>query len=131
VRLRVGPPRSADGGPILPPDERRACTAAAAALGSDAGLAAGSIRASAFTARMERQVVETGQTVIWYHLGPAAYPKYISGLGLDADWFCVLPAAADDRRSAPGHRDIRWPTASPARRRRLAEDVARTYLQPA
>lgn len=37
--------------------------------------------------RLEREVVEFGQNVVWAHLGERAYPVAIPHLGRDADWF--------------------------------------------
>lgn len=81
-------------------------------------------------ARLEREAVETGQNVIWRHLGPAAYPQDVPHLGLDADWF---PTEAKVM-TTDGLRlitvSINWPAANAARRRGVAELVARTYLGP-
>ncbi len=37
--------------------------------------------------RLDREVVEFGQNVIWAHLGARADPYPIAHLGLAADWF--------------------------------------------
>jgi hypothetical protein len=78
--------------------------------------------------RFERAVVEYGQNVLWAHLGAAAYPQDIAGLGVGADWF-----AADQRLLATdGARlldiTVTWPAAAPADARRLAQTLARSYI---
>lgn len=81
-------------------------------------------------ARMERQVVETAQTVLWYHLGPAAYPQDLTGIGQDAVWF----AASHQLLGTDGTRlvtvVVHSPRSTDAYQRRLAEGVARVFLTP-
>ena len=81
--------------------------------------------------RLEREVVEYAQNVIWGHLGEQAYPRTIAHLGLDADWF-----ARDDRlATSDGVRLITIiVSTSPAHasgRESIAEQLARVYLHPA
>jgi hypothetical protein len=81
--------------------------------------------------RLEREVVEYAQNVIWGHLGEQAYPRTIAHLGLDADWF-----ARDGRlATSDGVRLITIiVSASPAHasgRESIAEQLARVYLHPA
>jgi hypothetical protein len=77
--------------------------------------------------RLEREVVEYGQNVIWDHQGEGAYPRHIPNLGLDADWF------RNERQlvTTDGVRLITITVSGPAQgdaRERIAEDLARVYL---
>jgi len=80
--------------------------------------------------RLEREVVEFGQNVIWAHLGRRAYPVAIPHLGLDADW---IPAE-NELVTSDGVRLVTIVVASvPASAgggARVAASLARTYLGP-
>jgi hypothetical protein len=75
--------------------------------------------------RLDRQVVEYGQGVIWFHRSQSAYPRSVAGIGVAADWFPAeeLMMTTDGRRlisiivGAGAH--------SPER---IAADAARAYL---
>jgi hypothetical protein len=78
--------------------------------------------------RLDKQVTEYGQGVIWFHQGDAAYPQYIAHLGVEADW---LPAA-DELLETDGARLImilveRTPAAD-GPRRAIAVALGRSYL---
>ena len=79
--------------------------------------------------RLDREVVEYGQTIIWSHQGSRPYPQYLAGLGMEADW---LPVPRE-LLATDGVRIIfvtvtRWPGASGAAER-AAERVVRLYLR--
>ena len=80
--------------------------------------------------RLEREVVEFGQNVIWAHLGERAYPVSIPDLGLAADWF----PSEDQLVTSDGVRLITIVVSSvPAGsggRARVAASLARSYLGP-
>lgn len=78
--------------------------------------------------RLDKQVTEYGQGVIWFHQGDAAYPQYIAHLGVEADW---LPAN-DELLETDGLRLItilvvRTP-AGDGPRRPIAVALGRRYL---
>lgn len=80
--------------------------------------------------RLERASVEASQNVLWSHESTALYPVDVQGIGLAATWF----PGSDQFMTTDGVRlitvTVHWPGASSARRRGLAEAVARTYLGP-
>ena len=81
--------------------------------------------------RLEREVVEYGQNVLWHNEGAAAYPRDVAHLGLDADWL----AAADQLITTDGVRLITiLVNAAPAHAADGAEGIAaslaRCYLGP-
>jgi hypothetical protein len=80
--------------------------------------------------RLDREVVEFGQNVIWDHLGARAYPGPISHLGLAADWF----PSENQLLTTDGVRLITIIVSSlPADAgggARVAASLARTYLGP-
>jgi len=81
--------------------------------------------------RLEREVVEYGQNVLWHNEGAAAYPRDIAHLGLDADWL----AAAGQLITTDGVRLITiLVNAAPAHAADGAEGIAaslaRCYLGP-
>jgi hypothetical protein len=77
---------------------------------------------------LDREVVEYSQGVIWFHEGEHAYPRSISGLGLEADWF----PAEDKLMTTDGVRIVRVVVSSAPRRagtgETLATKLARRYL---
>jgi hypothetical protein len=77
--------------------------------------------------RLERAAVEAGQR--FSNTSVVAAPVSVAGLGLDAQWF---PADAK-LMTTDGARLITvvvsWPAANDARKRSLAESVARPYLE--
>jgi hypothetical protein len=80
--------------------------------------------------RLDRQVVEYGQTIIWSHQGSAPYPQYLAHLAMEADWLPVPREllATDGVRIVDvtvGH----WPPSSPAGAERAAERVVRLYMR--
>jgi hypothetical protein len=81
--------------------------------------------------RLEKEVVEYGQNVIWGHLGNRAYPVTVPHLGLDADWFPRDARLA----TSDGVRLITIVVASsPAHAgggELIAEKLARVYLRAA
>ena len=78
--------------------------------------------------RLEREVVEFGQNVIWAHLGERAYPVSIPHLGLAADW---IPSE-NQLVTSDGVRLITIVVSSVGAGggARLAASLARTYLGP-
>jgi hypothetical protein len=80
--------------------------------------------------RLEREVVEFGQNVIWGHLGRRAYPVAIAHLGLDADW---IPAE-NELVTSDGVRLVTIVVdsvpASAGGGARVAASLARSYLGP-
>jgi hypothetical protein len=76
--------------------------------------------------RLERTAVEAAQNFTSPRV--VAPPQRIGGLGLDADWF----PASQQLMTSDGDRlisiSVSWRDASPARKRALAEVVARPYL---
>jgi hypothetical protein len=80
--------------------------------------------------RLDRQVVEYGQTIIWSHQGSAPYPQYLAHLAMEADWLPVPREllATDGVRIVDvtvGH----WPRSSPAGAERAMEKVVRLYMR--
>lgn len=80
--------------------------------------------------RLDRQVVEYGQTIIWSHQGSAPYPQYLAHLAMEADWLPVPREllATDGVRIV----DVsvgRWPRSSPVDAEVAAEKVVRLYLR--
>jgi hypothetical protein len=81
--------------------------------------------------RLEREIEEYAQNVIWGHLGKQAIPRTIPHLGFEADWF------PRDRRLATGDAERLITViviASPAHAgggEAIAEQLARIYLHPA
>ena len=80
--------------------------------------------------RLDREVVEFSQNVIWAHLGERAYPYPIPHLGLAADWF----PSENQLLSTDGVRLITIVVSSlPAGAgggARVAASLARSYLGP-
>jgi hypothetical protein len=80
--------------------------------------------------RLDREVVEFSQNVIWAHLGERAYPYPIPHLGLAADWF----PSENQLLSTDGVRLITIVVSSlPAGAgggARVAASLARIYLGP-
>ena len=79
--------------------------------------------------RLDREVVEYSQNVIWAHQSPKVYPQYIPRLGIEADW---LPSP-QELVSTDGLRVVsvsmsRW-IARAGAAELAAEDVARLYLK--
>ena len=138
---------------------QRACSARTSAVLRAGAPHAGAVTASAFTApsgdrgcrysapgavsvtvdidtapqahyRLDRQVVEYGQNVIWSHQGSRTYPRYIAHLSMEADW---LPVPRE-LLATDGVRIVyvmvgRWPRRTGAEA--VAERVVRLYLRPA
>jgi len=78
--------------------------------------------------RLERQIVETGQNVIWEHQPESAYPVRVAHLGLDAAWF----AGAGQLATTDGVRLVTVVVAAgpprAGRRELIATRLARAYL---
>jgi hypothetical protein len=80
--------------------------------------------------RLEREIEEYAQNVLWGHLGEQAYPRTIPHLGFEADWF------PRDGRLATGDGERLITvivSASPAHAssgEAIAEQLARIYLHP-
>jgi hypothetical protein len=76
--------------------------------------------------RLERTAVEAAQNFTSPRV--VAPPEQITGLGLDADWF----PASEQLMTTDGVRlitvSVSWPNTPAARKRGLAEAVARSYL---
>jgi hypothetical protein len=77
---------------------------------------------------LDREVVEYGQGVIWFHLGEHAYPVNIPGLGLETDWF----PAESKLLTTDGVRLVTVVVSTSPRRagsgQTLATELARRYL---
>ena len=80
--------------------------------------------------RLDKEVVEYGQTIIWSGQGSRPYPQYLAHLAMEADWLPVpRELLATDGVRIVSVTVARWPGASPASAERAAEKVVRLYLR--
>jgi hypothetical protein len=80
--------------------------------------------------RLEREVVEFGQNVDWTKVPPAAYPRTVRHLGLDANWFPLQSRLLTTDGVRLITIKVHGASIGPSERRRIAVDLARVYLGP-
>jgi hypothetical protein len=81
-------------------------------------------------ARMEREVVEFGQNVDWTKVPRRAYPRTVTHLGLDADWFPLQSRLLTTDGVRLITIKVRSASLGPTERKAAAVRLAGVYLGP-